>query len=219
LMVQFEGGQTHGPINSSFSPNNIMPVIFTFSATILPTIDTYYYIFDSENIPYSAEIGHTFSTIPLAFLFFVGIVFLIQKIRNHKLSKMEFLTGFWFVTLFIFCSLITDSYNVSRYFLPLMFPIMLIMAYGTWRLCENMKSDLFKIGFVCLTTISHSITYLIFWKMIYFEPETIWKLPWDINLRESLSEPLVLSISVIFSLVLLTICIMKIKTTKIYQKS
>jgi len=219
LSVQFEGGQTHGPINSSFSPNNIMPVIFTFSATILPTIDTYYYIFDSENIPYSAEIGHTFSTIPLAFLFFVGIVFLIQKIRKHKLSKMEFLTGFWFVTLFIFCSLITDSYNVSRYFLPLMFPIMLIMAYGTWRLCENMKSDLFKIGFVCLTTISHSITYLIFWKMIYFEPETIWKLPWDINLRESLSEPLVLSISVIFSLVLLTICIMKIKTTKIYQKS
>ena len=219
LIVQFEGSQTHGPINNSFSPNSIMSSIFTFSATILPTIDTYYYIFDSENIPYSAEIGHTFSTIPLAFLFFVGIVFIIQKIKHHKLSKTEFLAGVWFTTLFIFCSLITDSYNVSRYFFPLMFPIMLIMAYGIWRLCENIRSDLIKIGFVCLTTISHTITYLVFWKMIYFEPETIWKLPWDINLRESLSEPIVLSVSIIFSLVLLTICIIRIRTSKIYQKN
>lgn len=218
LMVQFEGSQTHGPINNSFRPNSIMPAIFTFSATILPTIDTYYYVFDSENIPYSAEIGHTFSTIPLAFLFFVGITFIIQKIKRRKLLKTEFLVGIWFTTLFIFCSLITDSYNVSRYFFPLMFPIMLIMAYGTWRLCEDIRSYLVKIGFVCLTTISHAITYLVFWEMIYFEPETIWKLPWDINLRESLSNPVVLGISIIFSLVLLTICIIKIRTSKIYQK-
>tara|TARA_B110000014_G_C20096300_1_gene574658 strand:+ start:84 stop:1043 length:960 start_codon:yes stop_codon:yes gene_type:complete len=217
LIIQFEGAQTHGPINSSFSPNSIMPAIYTFSATVIPTIDTYYYIFDSENIPYSAEIGHTFSTIPLAGLFLIGIIFIIQKIRNHKLSKTEFLMSSWFVSVFIFCSLITDSYNVSRYFLPLMFPIILIMAYGTWRICENMRSNLIKIGFICLTTISHSITYLIFWKMIYFEPETIWKLPWNINLRESLSEPTVLGTSIIFLLVLLSICIMRIKTSKIYQ--
>ena len=146
-------------------------------------------------------------------------MFIIQKIKHHKLSKTEFLAGVWFTTLFIFCSLITDSYNVSRYFFPLMFPIMLIMAYGIWRLCENIRSDLIKIGFVCLTTISHTITYLVFWKMIYFEPETIWKLPWDINLRESLSEPIVLSVSIIFSLVLLTICIIRIRTSKIYQKN
>jgi len=214
LIVQFNGAQTHGSINSSFSPNSIMPAIYTFSATILPTIDTYYYIFDSGDIPYSAEIGHTFSTIPLAGLFFIGIVFIIQKIRNHKLSRTEFLMSIWFTSVFIFCSLITDSYNVSRYFLPLMFPIMLIMAYGIWRLCENMKSKFIKIGFACLTTISHSITYLIFWKMIYLEPEAIWKLPWDINLRESLSEPVVLCTSIIFSLVLLTICIMRIRTSK-----
>ena len=95
---------------------------------------------------------------------------------------------------------------------------MLIMAYGIWRLCENMKSKFIKIGFVCLTTISHSITYLIFWKMIYLEPEAIWKLPWDINLRESLSEPVVLGTSIIFSLVLLTICIMRIRTSKFTNK-
>ncbi len=48
----------------------------------LVTIDSYYYLFDSENVPYSASYGHTFTTIPLTLFSFVGILFVLQKIRR-----------------------------------------------------------------------------------------------------------------------------------------
>lgn len=79
-----------------------------------------------------------------------------------------------------------------------MFPMALIMSYGLWRFCEDITSNKIKITFVSITMFCHAITYLIFWKRIYFEPETIWRLPWNINLRESLAEPIVLYVSIAY---------------------
>ena len=92
----------------------------------------------------------------------------------------------------------SDSYNVTRYFLPLMFPMLLMMSYGLWRFIENISSMNLKLYFVGLFVFSHAITYLVFWERIYLQPAIIWRLPHDINLRESLSEPIVYVSSIVF---------------------
>ena len=198
VLVQLDAASTYGGINQVSASPDIISFISTFSATVLPTIDSYYYLTDPDNVPYSAQIGHTFTTIPLTLFSFVGISFILQKIRNKNLTLQEFLMLGWYVPIFIFLGLSIESYNTSRFFLPLMFPMILIMSYGLWRFCENIASNKIIIGFVSLTIISHVITYLVFWKMIYFEPLTIWRLPWDVNLRDSLSDPVVFYVSIVF---------------------
>tara|TARA_B100001540_G_scaffold80179_1_gene71997 strand:- start:503 stop:2062 length:1560 start_codon:yes stop_codon:yes gene_type:complete len=201
FFVQLEGSKTHGAWNSSILEGknlSILPFVFTFSATVMPIIDTYYYIFDPENIPDSAQLGHTFTTIPLSIFSFIGLCFIIQKIRKRALQFSEFFILAWYIPIFIFSGLITDSYNVTRYFLPLVFPMLLMMSYGLWRFIENISSMNLKLYFVGLFVFSHAITYLVFWERIYLQPAIIWRLPHDINLRESLSEPIVYVSSIVF---------------------
>ena len=208
FFVQLEGSKTHGSWNSSIleaKSLSFLPFVYTFSATVMPTIDTYYFLFDSDNIPDSAQLGHTFTTIPLSIFSFIGLCFIIQKIRKRNLKFSEFFILAWYIPIFIFSGLITDSYNVTRYFLPLIFPMLLMMSYGLWRFIENIPFIKLKLYFVCLFIFSHAITYLIFWERIYFQPTIIWRLPHDINLRESLSEPIVYVSSLVFIISLVII--------------
>tara|TARA_Y100000590_G_scaffold80884_1_gene89817 strand:+ start:5409 stop:6968 length:1560 start_codon:yes stop_codon:yes gene_type:complete len=201
FFVQLESGKNYGAWNSSIfegKDSSLLGFLFTFSATVMPTIDMYYYMFDSENIPDSAQLGHTFTTIPLSIFSFIGFCFIIQKIRKRNFKFSEFFILAWYIPIFIFSSLITESYNITRYFLPLMFPMLLMMSYGLWRFIENTSSTKLKFYFVSLFVFSHAITYLIFWERIYLQPTIIWRLPHDINLRESLSEPIVYVSSIIF---------------------
>ena len=201
FFIQLEGSKTHGAWNSSILEGknfSFLPFVFTFSATVMPTIDSYYYLFDSENIPDSAQLGHTFTTIPLSIFSFIGFCFIIQKIRKRNLQFSEFFLLAWYIPIFIVSGLITDSYNATRYFLPLMFPMMLMMSYGLWRFIENISSTNLKFYFVSLFIFTHGITYMIFWERIYLQPTIIWRLPYEINLRESLSEPIVYVSSIIF---------------------
>ena len=209
ILVQLDVASTYTSLNKPWSPTGTLPFISTFSATVLPTIDSYYYLFDSENVPESAQRGHTFTTIPLTLFSLVGISFVLQKIRRKNLTLQEFLMLAWYIPIFIYLGLSIDSYNQSRFFLPLMFPMILIMSYGLWRFCEKIVSNKIKIGFVSLTMISHGITYLIFWKRIYFEPSTIWVLPSYINLRNSLSDPIVFYISIVFLVAFLIVNIFR----------
>ena len=208
FFVQLDGSKTHGSWNSSIleaKSFSFLPFVYTFSATVMPTIDTYYFLFDSDNIPDSAQLGHTFTTIPLSIFSFIGLCFIIQKIRKRNLKFSEFFILAWYIPIFIFSGLITDSYNVTRYFLPLMFPMLLMMSYGLWRFIENIPFVKLKLYFVCLFIFSHAITYLIFWERIYLQPTIIWRLPHDINLRESLSEPIVYVSSLVFIISLVVI--------------
>ena len=61
-----------------------MPFLGTFSATIYPAIDTYYYAFDADNIPQSVLNGHTFTSVPLTILFFIGTGYLLRKIIKKE---------------------------------------------------------------------------------------------------------------------------------------
>ena len=68
-----------------------MPFLGTFSATIYPAIDAYYYIFEPDNIPQSVIDGHTFISVSLTILFFVGAWYLLRKIIKKELLFSEFL--------------------------------------------------------------------------------------------------------------------------------
>ena len=222
FFIQIDGAKSHGAWNSSILDGknfNLLPFVFTFSATVMPTIDTYYYLFDSDNIPDSAQLGHTFTTIPLSIFSFIGLCYIIKRIKKRNLKFSEFFILAWYIPIFIFSGLITDSYNVTRYFLPLIFPMILMMSYGLWRFIEKISSNKIKLYFICIFIFSHSITYLIFWKRIYLEPTIIWRLPHDINLRESLSEPVVYLSSIIFGISLFIIYYKYSKNTKFNTKN
>ena len=193
-----------------------MPFLGTFSATIYPAIDTYYYAFDADNIPQSVVNGHTFTSVPLTILFFIGTGYLLRKIIKKELLFSEFLIVIWFVSFFITISLGNDSFTQTKYYVPMILPIVLIMAYGFGN-CLNwiLNKAVQKIFFIT-TIVAHAITYLIFWENIYFNPEKIWRLPFDINFQKSILDPVVLLCSVIFLISFFIIIGMKAKSRQIF---
>ena len=70
-----------------------MPFLGTFSVTIYPVIDAYYYVFGAENIPQSVVNGYAFVSVPLTILFFVGTWYLLRKTSLFLSSKNHILTG------------------------------------------------------------------------------------------------------------------------------
>ena len=192
-----------------------MPFLGTFSATIFPAIDTFYYTFDADNIPQSVADGHTFTSVPLTILFFVGSWYLLKKIMKKELLFSEVLIVIWFISFFIAISLGNDSFTQTKYYVPMILPIVLIMAYGFVN-CLNMvlNKAIQKIFFIT-TIVAHAATYLIFWENIYFNTEKIWRLPLDINFQKSISDPVVLFCAVIFLISFFIIITIKAKSSKI----
>jgi len=189
-----------------------MPFLGTSSVTLVPLIDTYYHIFDSENIPQSALNGHTFTSIPLSVLFFIGIFYLINQIRVKKLLFSEVIILVWFTSFFIFTSLGVESYNSTKYYVLMILPITLIMSYGFSKFLNKISNNFPRIIFFITTISVHAITYLIFWENIYFNSEKIWRLPYDINFQKSILEPITLISSLIFLSVLFIIVGIKLKS-------
>ena len=223
LKNQYQGLQD---LKSTFSESHppwsplqkfYMPFLGTFSATIYPAIDTYYHAFDADNIPQSVVNGYTFTSVPLTILFFVGTWYLLRKIIKKELLFSEFLIVIWFVSFFITISLGVESYSTTKYFVPMILPIVLIMAYGFVN-CLNwvLNKAVQKIFFIT-TIVTHAITYLIFWENIYFNPEKIWRLPMDINFQKSISDPIVLFSSMIFLVSFFIIITIKAKSSQIFR--
>ena len=194
-----------------------MPFLGTFSATIYPAIDTYYYIFDPDNTPQSVIDGHTFISVSLTILFFVGVWYLLRKIRKKELLFSEFLIATWFVSFFIIISLNVESFTVTKYYVPMILPIVLIMAYGFVNCLNRIFNKAIQKIFFITTIVTHAITYLIFWENIYFNPEKIWRLPLDINFQKSISDPIVLLCSVIFLISFFIIIAIKAKSRQIFR--
>jgi len=198
------------PVWSTFQ-EYYMPFLGTTSATLIPLIDTYYYIIDPENIPESASIGHTFTTVPLSVLFFIGIIYLFNQIRIKKLIFSEFIILAWFVSFFISISLGVESYNLTKYYVLMILPITLIMSYGFVKLLNEIPKKIIHIIFFITSIFTHAATYLIFWENIYFNSEKIWILPYDINFQKSISEPFTLVCSFIFLSFIVLIITLKLK--------
>jgi len=71
-----------------------------------------------------------YSTIPLSLFFFIGLISMIRKIKNRNLKFSEFVLLVWFTSLFILTILIVDFVWIERYYIPLMFPVILIASYA-----------------------------------------------------------------------------------------
>jgi len=197
------------------SINIYLAFLETFSVTIIPTIDTYYYLMQPNNIPLSATYGHTFTSIPLSLFFIIGSIYLIFNIVKKKLSFAEFLIIIWFFSSYLIISMIIESYNSTRYFIPLIFPMISIAAYGLWRFIQNINWVKPKIVFLALFIVSHISTVTAFWQDLYFEPSIVWVIPVALNLKYSLANPIVLSLGIIFLVFSLIIGIKKVQMRRI----
>lgn len=179
---------------------------FIESVTIAPVIELYYYIFLPEEIPDSLNQGHTFTSIPLSLFFIIGLGYIIWKIKTKKIIFEELIIFGWYLSVYLTLTPLLESYSSTKQFLPIIFPMALIMSYGLWRFIENFSYKKIKIFFFSLTLFIHSITFLIFWKMIYFEPFSVWALPMTpfFNFREAMLNPIILysgiSFLIIFSI-------------------
>ena len=58
---------------------------------------------------------------------------------------------------------------------------------------------------------THAVTFLIFWKIIYFEPLLMWDLPAFVNFREALLDPYVIFLGIIYIIVFSLILLYKFK--------
>ena len=194
-----------------------MPFLGTFSVTIYPVIDAYYYVFGAENIPQSVVNGYAFVSVPLTILFFVGAWYLLRKIMKKELLFSELLIVIWFLSFFVIISLGNDSFTQTKYYVPMILPIVLVMAYGFVRCLNNILNKAIQKIFFITTIAAHAVTYLIFWENIYFNPEKIWRLPLDINFQKSISDPIVLLCSVIFLISFFIIIAIKAKSRQIFR--
>ena len=223
LSIQYQNLQDLKSISSesrsTWSPlqNFYMPFLGTFSATIYPAIDAYYSIFDADNIPKSVANGYTFTSVPLTILFFVGVFYLLRKIMKKELLFAELLIVIWFLSFFITISLGNDSFTQTKYYVPMILPIVLIMAYGFVNCLKNILNKIVQKIFFITTIAAHAVTYLIFWENIYFNPEKIWRLPLDINFQKAISDPIVLLCSVIFLISFFIIITIKAKSRQIFR--
>jgi len=197
----------------------ILPIVE--SATILPIFEIYY-TFSGDEMPTSLKFtnedgveetaGNTFSSVPLSVFFIIGIGLLLWKISRNKITYGELVIISWYVSIFIILSSIIESYNSTRHFLPIVFPMILIMAYGFTKFLNIIINYKEKIILIILTFFGHFVTVMIFWEYIYFKPEFVWRLPSicvkeetidvcireHVSLSEALGEPIVLVSSIIF---------------------
>jgi hypothetical protein len=203
--------EEYGAITEPWTHTKKILLPFVESATIVPLIDTYYHIFSPEHIPESVKNGHTFSSIPLSLFFIIGLGYLILKIKRKNLLFSEFLIISWYLSIYVFLSLTLESYNTSRHFIPIIFPMILIMSYGLWKFLKNFSYDKIKIFFIFSVVSCHAITILIFSELIYFKPDMIWIMPSIITFRDALSNPIVLFSGIAFMAFFIYICFKKIK--------
>ena len=194
-----------------------MPFLGTFTATIYPAIDTYYYIFEPDNTPQSVIDGNTFISVSLTILFFAGVWYLLRKIIKKELLFSEFLIITWFVSFFIIISLNVESFTQTKYYEPMILPIVLIMAYGFVNCLNRILNKVVQKIFFITTLVAHAVTYLIFWENIYFNPAKIWRFPLDMNFQKAILDPIVLSCSIIFLISFIIIICMKIKSRQIIR--
>jgi len=135
-----------------------------------------------------------YSTIPLSLFFFIGLISMIRKIKTGNLKFSEFILLAWFASLFILTVLLVDFAWVERYYIPLMFPVILIASYALAEFIKQIQNQKEKILFFILFIISHSLYIIPFFEEIYFSTRIDvrgWLSPIPVSSQLSLIEPVV----------------------------
>ena len=141
----------------------------------------------------------TNSSIPLTIFFFVGMGYVIQKIRKFKDCIPESLVLIWFVSTFITTLMIAIDLSLERYMLPFLISIIIIASYGFYKFTRHIASKKIQVAFIACTIFAHAVTSLSYWQKIYFSPGVFWTNPLPYGtFQESLANPFTLFISMTF---------------------
>jgi len=132
-----------------------------------------------------------YSTIPLSLFFFIGLISMIRKIKNRNLKFSEFILLAWFASLFILTVLLVDFAWIERYYIPLMFPVILIASYALAEFIKQIQNQKEKILFFILFIVAHSLYIISFFDEIYFSIRGGWLSPMPVSSQLSLIEPVV----------------------------
>ncbi|HEV2193559.1 MAG TPA: phospholipid carrier-dependent glycosyltransferase [Nitrosopumilaceae archaeon] len=144
-------------------------------------------------------VPQTYSSIPLTIFFFVGIGYLIYRIKKFKSFISETLVLIWFISTLVLSLAMAKDFSLERYLLPLGISIIFIASYGFWNVVKDIPYNKTKITFVIYSIFTHCVTTLLYWQKIYFSPGTTWTNPLGYGtLQESLDNPLGLIINAIF---------------------
>jgi len=152
--------------------NYLFQTLATLQVTLFPYLmDSYIHdIFyeEAQRVRLADSSPPNHSTIPLTLFFVIGFIYLAHKIKTRKLIFSEFALLVWFASVFIFVMLIVDFPTLQRYYLPVMFPVMLIAAYGLSRFIQQIHNQKEKILFFGAFIIAHSLYIISFFENIYF---------------------------------------------------
>jgi len=194
--------------------NYLFQTLITLQVTLVP------YLMDSYiHDVFADEVGKTrlsnpsveptgspsnYSTIPLSLFFIIGLIYLIQKIKTRNLIFSEFTLLVLFVSLFIFSVLVVDDPTIERYYLPLMFSIILIASYGLGRFIKQIQSKKEKILFFTSFIIAHSLYIITFIGEMYYPSINLIN-PLPVSSQLSLSYPLVYVSTITFLMIFVLI--------------
>lgn len=119
----------------------------------------------------------TYSSVPLSIFFFIGLGYLIYRVRKFKNYAQDGVVLIWFISTFIFTLLMVKDFSQERYLLPLLISIIFIASYGFWNFINGMTHNKTKIAFAVCFVFAHSVTALLDWQKFYFSPATTWTSP------------------------------------------
>jgi len=184
--------------------NYLFHTLLTLEIALVPYLMDYYIhdVFSDEAekaelLNKRTPLNH--STIPLSIFFFIGLIYIIRKIEIRNLNFSEFALLIWFTSLFILAVLLNDV-HWERYYLPLMFPVMMIASYALGNFVKQIKNQKEKILFFTSFIIAHSLYIISFFEKSYLS-NTYMKGPFTLSSQQALNDPLVYVSSIIFIII------------------
>lgn len=206
----------------SLENDNIFRFFATSHTLFIPYFVDYYPLhYEDENARLlNWNSPQTYSSIPVTMFFFIGIFYIINSIKRKNFSLAEFLMISWFSITFIFAVLTIKDFTIERYYLYVMFPIMLISAYGLWMFIKNIANKKLKSIFLGIFFYCHAITTLSLWEIMYNSPlkQMISHPNTELSLQASLNEPIVVFSSIGFVVFFAFVMILKSKQNKRLKK-
>jgi len=172
LKISDESGAVGFASLPTLEKNYLFQTLATAQVTLVPYLmdsyihDVFYEEAQEVRLETSSPPNH--STIPLSLFFFIGLIYIIRKIKTRNLMFSELVLLVWFASVFIFVFLIVDHPTLIRYYLPVMFPVMLIAAYGLGNFIKQIQSQKEKILFFTSFVIAHSSYIIFYFDHIYF---------------------------------------------------
>lgn len=202
----------------SLEHDHLFRFLATIHSTLIPYFVDYYdsplneFYKGKPPLYLSWDGPQTYSSLPLSIFFFIGLGYIINKIRKKELKYSELLVLIWFVSLLILAVLLNRDYRIERLILYLMFPIMLIATYGLWSFVRNISNKKLQYSFTGYFILTHALVALVSWDILYYSYGKQWSNPLThFTIQSSITDPIVVGSSIGFMVFLLFIIGYKIK--------